>query len=152
MFNRTYYKAKAREQLKGKLKTPLIASISICIIAIIIIYIMQFLIIIQCRNIATYSTLKQDVKIYYGIYKLSDDMKEIQGVILTEETRTPAQFSQEEKLSETTYNTNIDKAICEFKGYLSVGTIIETQDRDTASEKHIWYPGTITITSIVLKN
>lgn len=50
MFNRTYYKAKAREQLKGKLKTPLIASISICII---IICIMQ--IIIQCRNIDTYS-------------------------------------------------------------------------------------------------
>ena len=64
MFNRTYYKAKAREQLKGKLKTPLIASISICIIAIII-FIMQ--IIIQCRNIDTYSTLKMGFITYLSI-------------------------------------------------------------------------------------
>ncbi|WP_296028909.1 hypothetical protein [uncultured Treponema sp.] len=107
---------------------------------------------VNSDNINDYfKTPEQDVKIYYGIYKL-DSSKEIQGVILTEETRTPAQFSQEGKLSKTMYNTDIDNAICEFKGYLSVGTIIETQDRDTASEKHIWYPGTITITSIVLKN
>lgn len=64
MFNRTYYKAKAREQLKGKLKTPLIASISIFIIAEII-YIMQ--IIIQCRNIDTYSTLKMGFITYLSI-------------------------------------------------------------------------------------
>ena len=95
---------------------------------------------------------KQDVKIYYGIYKLSDDIKEIQGVILTEETRTPAQFSQEKKISNTTYNTNIDNAIYEFKGHLTVTTVIETQDIDTASEKRTCYPGTITITSIVPKN
>lgn len=64
MFNRTYYKAKAREQLKGKLKTPLIASISICII-VEIICIMQ--IIIQCRNIDTYSTLKMGFITYLSI-------------------------------------------------------------------------------------
>lgn len=97
-------------------------------------------------------TREQNIKIYYGIYKLSDDMKEIQGVILTEETRTPAQFSQEKKISNTTYNTNIDNAIYEFKGHLTVTTVIETQDIDTASEKRTCYPGTITITSIVPKN
>lgn len=63
MFNRTYYKAKAREQLKGKLKTPLIAFISIYII--IIIYIME--IIIQCRIIDTYSTLKMGFITYLSI-------------------------------------------------------------------------------------
>ncbi|WP_288985257.1 hypothetical protein [uncultured Treponema sp.] len=99
-----------------------------------------------------FKTPEKDVKIYYGIYKLSDDMKEIQGVILTEETRTPAQFSQEKKISNTTYNTNIDNAIYEFKGHLTVTTVIETQDIDTASEKRTCYPGTITITSIVPKN
>lgn len=99
-----------------------------------------------------FKTPKKDVKIYYGIYKLSDDMKEIQGVILTEETRTPAQFSQEKKISNTTYNTNIDNAIYEFKGHLTITTVIETQDIDTASEKRTCYPGTITITSIVPKN
>lgn len=99
-----------------------------------------------------FKTPEKDVKIYYGIYKLSDDMKEIQGVILTEETRTPAQFSQEKKISNTTYNTNIDNAIYEFKGHLTVTTVIETQDIDTASEKRTYYPGTITITSIVPKN
>ena len=99
-----------------------------------------------------FKTPEKDVKIYYGIYKLSDDIKEIQGVILTEETRTPAQFSQEKKISNTTYNTNIDNAIYEFKGHLTVTTVIETQDIDTASEKRTCYPGTITITSIVPKN
>ena len=99
-----------------------------------------------------FKTPEKDVKIYYGIYKLSDDMKEIQGVILTEETRTPAQFSQEKKISNTTYNTNIDNAIYEFKGHLTITTVIETQDIDTASEKRTCYPGTITITSIVPKN
>ena len=99
-----------------------------------------------------FKTPEKDVKIYYGIYKLSDDMKEIQGVILTEETRTPAKFSQEKKISNTTYNTNIDNAIYEFKGHLTVTTVIETQDIDTASEKRTCYPDTITITSIVLKN
>lgn len=99
-----------------------------------------------------FKTPEQDVKIYYGIYKLSDDMKEIQGVILTKETRTPAQFSQEKKISNTTYNTNIDNAIYEFKGHLTGTTVIETQDIDTASEKRTCYPGTITITSIVPKN
>lgn len=64
MFNRTYYKAKAREQLKGKLKTPLIAYISIYII-IIIIFIME--IIIQCRIIDTYSTLKMGFITYLSI-------------------------------------------------------------------------------------
>lgn len=64
MFNRTYYKAKAREQLKGKLKTPLIASISICIIIIIIC-------IIQCRNIDTYSILKMGFITYLSISFLS---------------------------------------------------------------------------------
>lgn len=97
-------------------------------------------------------TREQNVKIYYGIYKLSDDMKEIQGVILTKETRTPAQFSQEEKLRNTTYNTNIDNAIYDFKGYLTAARIVEPQDIDTASEKRTCYPGTITITSIVPKN
>lgn len=99
-----------------------------------------------------FKTPEKDVKIYYGIYKLSNDMKEIQGVILTEEKRTPAQFSQEKKISNTTYNTNIDNAIYEFKGHLTVTTVIETQDIDTASEKRTCYPGTITITSIVPKN
>ena len=99
-----------------------------------------------------FKTPEKDVKIYYGIYKLSDDIKEIQGVILTEETRTPAQFSQEKKISNTTYNTNIDNAIYEFKGHLTVTTVIETQDIDTASEKRTCYPGTITITSIDPKN
>lgn len=64
MFNRTYYKAKAREQLKGKLKTPLIAYISIYII-ITIICIME--IIIQCRIIDTYSTLKMGFITYLSI-------------------------------------------------------------------------------------
>lgn len=95
-------------------------------------------------------TREQNVKIYYAIYKSGG--KEIQGVILTEETRTPAQFSQEKKISNTTYNTNIDNAIYEFKGHLTVTTVIETQDIDTASEKRTCYPGTITITSIVPKN
>lgn len=99
-----------------------------------------------------FKTPEKDVKIYYGIYKLSDDIKEIQGVILTEETRTPAQFSQEKKISNTTYNTNIDNAIYEFKGHLTTTTLHAFQDIGTTSEKSIIYPGTITITSIVPKN
>lgn len=95
-------------------------------------------------------TREQNVKIYYAIYKSGG--KEIQGVILTKETRTPAQFSQEEKLRNTTYNTNIDNAIYDFKGYLTAARIVEPQDIDTASEKRTCYPGTITITSIVPKN
>ena len=95
-----------------------------------------------------FKTPEKDVKIYYGIYKLSDDMKEIQGVILTEETRTPAQFSQEKKISNTTYNTNIDNAIYEFKGHLTTTTLHAFQDIGTTSEKSIIYPGTITITEI----
>lgn len=95
-----------------------------------------------------FKTPEKDVKIYYGIYKLSDDIKEIQGVILTEETRTPAQFSQEKKISNTTYNTNIDNAIYEFKGHLTTTTLHAFQDIGTTSEKSIIYPGTITITEI----
>ena len=91
---------------------------------------------------------KQDVKIYYGIYKLSDDIKEIQGVILTEETRTPAQFSQSGKLNNTTYNYDTSNAIYEFKGHLTTTTLHAFQDIGTTSEKSIIYPGTITITEI----
>lgn len=99
-----------------------------------------------------FRTPNQDVKIYYGMYKLSEDMKEIQGVVLTEETRTPAQFSQEGKLDTTTYNTNIDNAKFKFTGHLTETSVIKTQDIDTVSEKRTCYPGTITITSIVPKN
>ena len=91
---------------------------------------------------------KQDVKIYYGLYKLSDDIKEIQGVILTEETRTPAQFSQSGKLNNTTYNYDTSNAIYEFKGHLTTTTLHAFQDIGTTSEKSIIYPGTITITEI----
>lgn len=91
---------------------------------------------------------KQDVKIYYGLYELSNDDKEIQGVILTEETRTPAQFSQSGKLNNTTYNYDTSNAIYEFKGHLTTTTLHAFQDIGTTSEKSIIYPGTITITEI----
>lgn len=91
---------------------------------------------------------KQDVKIYYGLYELSNDDKEIQGVILTEETRTPEQFSQSGKLNNTTYNYDTSNAIYEFKGHLTTTTLHAFQDIGTTSEKSIIYPGTITITEI----
>lgn len=91
-------------------------------------------------------TREQNVKIYYAIYKSGG--KEIQGVILTEETRTPAQFSQSGKLNNTTYNYDTSNAIYEFKGHLTTTTLHAFQDIGTTSEKSIIYPGTITITEI----
>jgi len=104
---------------------------------------------VNSDNINDYfKTPEQDVKIYYGLYELSNDDKEIQGVILTEETRTPAQFSQSGKLNNTTYNYDTSNAIYEFKGHLTTTTLHAFQDIGTTSEKSIIYPGTITITEI----
>ena len=104
---------------------------------------------VNSDNINDYfKTPEQDVKIYYGLYELSNDDKEIQGVILTEETRTPAQFSQSGKLNNTTYNYDTSNAIYEFKGHLTTTRLSAFQDIGTTSEKSIIYPGTITITEI----